>query len=135
MDNNRFWMYQRVDDRGYLNNAFVVGLEEFMKHAISQQSSLNGTNIQCPCSKCKHIKFWDAEMENIKALHSERSQPTDGSSLPQPVDENKLYYDAVSGRNKRNMVYGIGSTQNIFYETSSNNISKFAIQQPSNQDY
>ncbi|KAK1364161.1 hypothetical protein POM88_039722 [Heracleum sosnowskyi] len=63
--------------------------------------------------------------EKIKTLRAERSKPTDGSSLPQPVDENKLYYDAVGGRNKRNMVYGIGSTQNIFYEPSSSNISKF----------
>ncbi|KAK1401613.1 hypothetical protein POM88_001218 [Heracleum sosnowskyi] len=34
--------------------------------------------------------------EKIKALRDERSRPVDGSSTPQPVDENQLYYDAVA---------------------------------------
>ncbi|KAK1366437.1 hypothetical protein POM88_041998 [Heracleum sosnowskyi] len=33
--------------------------------------------------------------EKIVNLRAERSQPTDGSLVPQSVDENKLYYDAV----------------------------------------
>lgn len=53
------------------------------------------------------------------SLCAERSWPLDGSLEPHPVDENKLYYDAVGGRNEKNMIYGLGSTQNVFYEPSS----------------
>lgn len=49
------------------------------------------------------------------SLRAEHSHPIDGSSLTQPVDENRLYYDAVGGRNEKNKIYGLGSTQNIFF--------------------
>ncbi|KAK1403709.1 hypothetical protein POM88_003314 [Heracleum sosnowskyi] len=70
--------------------------------------------------------------EKIVNLRAERSQPTDGSLVPQSVDENKLYYDAVGGRNK---IYGLGSTQNIYYEPSCNDISQSTSFQPNVQDY
>lgn len=73
--------------------------------------------------------------ETIKALRAERSQAVDGSSPAQPVDENKLFYDAVGGRNNRNKIYGLGATQNIFYGPSSSNITKFSSSLPNNQDY
>ncbi|KAK1385605.1 hypothetical protein POM88_023340 [Heracleum sosnowskyi] len=68
MNNNRSWMYQRKDIRGNLNNAFFVGLEEFMEHAISQVSSFNGTNVKCPCFKCKNKKKWDANTVKLHLL-------------------------------------------------------------------
>ncbi|KAK1364304.1 hypothetical protein POM88_039865 [Heracleum sosnowskyi] len=40
--------------------------------------------------------------EKLKTLRAERSQPIEGSSIPQPVDENQLFYEAVGGRNKKN---------------------------------
>ncbi|KAK1402955.1 hypothetical protein POM88_002560 [Heracleum sosnowskyi] len=68
MNNDRGWMYQRKV-KGYLNPAFVKGLENFMQHVISLPSSFNGTNIQCPCSKCRHIGgFWDAETVKLHLL-------------------------------------------------------------------
>ena len=48
MNNNRSWMYERIDDRGFLNSLFISGVEEFMNHAISQPTSMGGTSIQCP---------------------------------------------------------------------------------------
>ncbi|KAK1359644.1 hypothetical protein POM88_044118 [Heracleum sosnowskyi] len=51
MNNDRAWMYQRKDSKGYLNPAFVKGLESFMQYVISLPTSFDGTNIQCPCSK------------------------------------------------------------------------------------
>ena len=68
MNNNRSWMYQRTDNRGYLNDAFVVGLEEFMNYVISQPSSMNGTNIKCPCIKCNNRKYWDANTVKLHLL-------------------------------------------------------------------
>ena len=73
--------------------------------------------------------------EKLKTLRNERSQPSDGSSIPQLIDENRLFYDAVGGRNKRNRIYGIGSSHDTFYEPSSNVISYFSSSQPNIQDY
>ncbi|KAK1368609.1 hypothetical protein POM88_034701 [Heracleum sosnowskyi] len=68
MNNDRAWMYQRKV-KGYLNLAFVKGLENFMQHVISLPSSFNGTNIQCSCSKCRHIGgFWDAKTVKLHLL-------------------------------------------------------------------
>lgn len=71
--------------------------------------------------------------ETIVNLRAERSQPIDG--VPQSVDENKLYYDAVGGRNEKNRIYGLGSTQNIYYDPSSSDLSHFSSFQPNAQDY
>ena len=39
MDNyDRAWMYQRKDDKGYLNPIFVKGLENFMQYVIDRKS-------------------------------------------------------------------------------------------------
>ncbi|KAK1378583.1 hypothetical protein POM88_025327 [Heracleum sosnowskyi] len=74
--------------------------------------------------------------EKIKALRDERSRPVDGSSTPRPVDENQLYYDALSGRNSRNKIYGIGSSQNLFYALSSSTIAHISNSSyPNSQDY
>ncbi|KAK1360948.1 hypothetical protein POM88_045422 [Heracleum sosnowskyi] len=73
--------------------------------------------------------------EKLNALRAERCQPTDGSSIPQLVDENRLFYDAVGGRNKRNMIYGLGSTQDIFYGPSSSTVSHFSDSQPNTEEF
>ncbi|KAK1377005.1 hypothetical protein POM88_033198 [Heracleum sosnowskyi] len=73
--------------------------------------------------------------ENIKTLRVECSKPVDGSSVPQPVDEIMLYYDAIGGRNKRNRVYGIGSSVDIFYEPNGNTSSHFSSLEPNTQKY
>lgn len=49
--------------------------------------------------------------------------PIEGSSITQPVDEIQLFYDAVGGRNKRNQIYDLGSSQEFF-------ISHVALQSP-----
>ncbi|KAK1398077.1 hypothetical protein POM88_007940 [Heracleum sosnowskyi] len=61
MENNRSWMYQRTIDGGYLNPAFVKGVEGFMTYVKSLQSSMDGTNIKCPCWNCKNRRHWDAD--------------------------------------------------------------------------
>ncbi|KAK1369544.1 hypothetical protein POM88_035636 [Heracleum sosnowskyi] len=73
--------------------------------------------------------------ENIKTLRAERSKPADGLSVPQPVNEIMLYYDAIGGRNKRNRVYGIGSSVDIFYEPNGNTSSHFCSLEPNTQKY
>ncbi|KAL8113773.1 hypothetical protein AgCh_020898 [Apium graveolens] len=39
-----------------------------MEYVISQESSMNGTNIQCPCFKCENGKFWNAETVKLHLL-------------------------------------------------------------------
>ncbi|KAK1391806.1 hypothetical protein POM88_010862 [Heracleum sosnowskyi] len=74
--------------------------------------------------------------KKIKALRDERSRPVDVSSTPRPVDENQLYYDVVGGRNSRNKIYGIGSSQNLFYAPSSSTIAHISNSSyPNSQDY
>ncbi|KAK1352048.1 hypothetical protein POM88_053762 [Heracleum sosnowskyi] len=68
MNNDRAWMYQRLDSQGCLNPAFVNGVENFMEYVISRPSSLDGINIQCPCFNCKNIKFWNAETVKLHLL-------------------------------------------------------------------
>ena len=50
------------------------------------------------------------------------SQPQEGSSSPQPVDETQLYFQAVGGEKKKR-VYGIGSSKASYYPGSSSNTS------------
>ncbi|KAK1377006.1 hypothetical protein POM88_033199 [Heracleum sosnowskyi] len=116
MDNNRSWMYQRTDNRGLLNDSFVVGLEEFMNHVISQPSSFNGMNINCPCTKCKFIRHWDAQTVKLHLLkkgfvknyyvwnrhgepyiarESAGQSSTDYSNISRERDEDNLMYNMV----------------------------------------
>ncbi|KAK1365019.1 hypothetical protein POM88_040580 [Heracleum sosnowskyi] len=74
--------------------------------------------------------------KKIKSLRAERSRPADGSSTPQSVDENQLFYDAVGGRNSKNRIYGLGSSQDLFYAPSSSTIAHFNnSSHPNSQDY
>ena len=50
------------------------------------------------------------------------SQPQEGSSTPQPVDESQLYYQAVGGEKKKRL-YGIGSSTSSYYPRSSSSTS------------
>ncbi|XP_074347215.1 uncharacterized protein LOC141686052 [Apium graveolens] len=68
MNNGRDWMYQRIYSRGFLTSAFLSGLEKFMEYVISQESSMNGTNIQCPYFKCENGKFWNAGTVKLHLL-------------------------------------------------------------------
>ncbi|KAK1381748.1 hypothetical protein POM88_019483 [Heracleum sosnowskyi] len=80
-------------------------------------------------------KSKEKKKENIKTLRAERSKPVDGSSVPQPVDDLMLYYDAIGGRNKRNRIYGIGSSVDIFYEPNGNTSYHFSSLEPNTQKY
>ena len=68
MNNDRDWMYQRKDSRGFLTRNFINGLENFMQYVISREESMNGTSIQCPCFKCENRQFWNAETVKLHIL-------------------------------------------------------------------
>ncbi|XP_019171208.1 PREDICTED: uncharacterized protein LOC109166774 [Ipomoea nil] len=59
---DRSWMYQRRTQRGDLNQDFIEGLETFIEFACSKPNFMDGTKIRCPCKRCRHISFEEAEM-------------------------------------------------------------------------
>ena len=61
-------MYERIDDRGFLNSPFISGVDEFMNYVISQPTSMGETNIKCPCSKYKDRKFWNRNIVKLYLL-------------------------------------------------------------------
>ncbi|KAK1365179.1 hypothetical protein POM88_040740 [Heracleum sosnowskyi] len=74
--------------------------------------------------------------KRIKELRELRSQPLEGSSEPQHVDEDQLFFDAVGGLDNRNRIYGLGSLQNIIYGSQSScNIATSRYNSNFNDDY
>lgn len=74
--------------------------------------------------------------KRIEELRKLRSQPLEGSSEPQPVDEDQLFLDAVGGPDNRNRVYGMGSLQSIIYgPQSSCNTATSRYNSKFNDDY
>lgn len=50
--------------------------------------------------------------------------------------KNQLFYEVVGGCNKRNRIYGIGSSHSIFYEPRSTAVSYYnSSSQPNIEDY
>ena len=58
-------------------------------------------------------------------MRDQLSQPQDGSTTPQAVNETQLYLDAVGGEKKKR-VYGIGSSNSSYYPSSSSSASSSA---------
>ncbi|KAK1364534.1 hypothetical protein POM88_040095 [Heracleum sosnowskyi] len=76
--------------------------------------------------------------DNLEAQLKELSQNVNDSAVEQPIDENKLYFDVVGEKNKKNVVYGIGSSQSIFYgpnKSHDTNASGIGSQGNYNEDY
>ncbi|KAK1373785.1 hypothetical protein POM88_029978 [Heracleum sosnowskyi] len=72
----------------------------------------------------------------IKETERKLRRKSEPSVLSVLVDENQLYYDAVGDRNSRNMIYGIGSSQDLFYAPSSSTIAHISnSSHPNSQDY
>ncbi|KAL8089647.1 hypothetical protein AgCh_039218 [Apium graveolens] len=67
----------------------------------------------------KHGKWVDKKSklinEAIEEHLKQHSENVDDSLESQPIDELEVYIDVVGGRTKENIVYGIGSSQTLFY--------------------
>nr|GME12867.1 uncharacterized protein LOC109156624 [Ipomoea batatas] len=59
---DRSRMYQRRTERGDLNKDFIEGVETFIEFACSKSDFMDGTKIRCPCKKCYHTSFEEAEI-------------------------------------------------------------------------
>ena len=63
-DRDRSWMYNRLTERRQLTQVFLVGLEEFIKFAL-EHSTNSSRAINCPCVKCRCLRFQDLEKVKI----------------------------------------------------------------------
>ncbi|KAK1379180.1 hypothetical protein POM88_025924 [Heracleum sosnowskyi] len=71
----------------------------------------------------------------MESLRRQYSQNIDGSGVSQPIDEWKLYLDAVGGKNKKNIIYGLGSSQLMFYGSGKSHNAASGSSQCNKQDY
>lgn len=118
------------------------------KHAIHLAEKLKRKPTAGDVFKYTHSKNHDSKTfidpkskqvyDNLEAQLKELSQNVNDSAVAQPIDENKLYFDVVGGKNKKNVVYGIGSSQSIFYGPKKSHdisASRIGSQGNYNEDY
>ncbi|XP_074318190.1 uncharacterized protein LOC141654985 [Silene latifolia] len=63
---DREWMYNRLDEDGYLRNEFVAGVDTFIKYACNQENFKQYPLLKCPCSNCWNKPYM--EVDSVK-LH------------------------------------------------------------------
>lgn len=52
-DDDRSWMYERLDNKKQITQSFVNGVFQFLEFAFTHaSSSREGGQIKCPCTKC-----------------------------------------------------------------------------------
>ncbi|XP_073297992.1 uncharacterized protein [Primulina huaijiensis] len=66
MDNDRNWMYRRLEN-GFLTNEYCVGVESFVTFALGHPECLLNGNIRCPCNqkKCQNKIYLDEDTVKI----------------------------------------------------------------------
>ena len=63
MEENRRWMYEGWKKRGALSSEWVAKTDAFLDHAFARSET--GTDVRCPCSKCRNINFLDRRTMSI----------------------------------------------------------------------
>ncbi|CAI9291273.1 unnamed protein product [Lactuca saligna] len=53
---DRDWMYKRLD-HGYLSIAYHASVKGFLDVAFSNEATVDGDYIRCPCFKCKNMYY------------------------------------------------------------------------------
>ncbi|KAL4555261.1 hypothetical protein LXL04_037876 [Taraxacum kok-saghyz] len=59
---DRNWMYERLGANGFVSPIFRSGLNTFIEFACSNQNSMDGNKIKCPCTKCLNKPYADVEV-------------------------------------------------------------------------
>uniref|UniRef100_A0A7C9D1T7 Transposase-associated domain-containing protein n=1 Tax=Opuntia streptacantha TaxID=393608 RepID=A0A7C9D1T7_OPUST len=60
MDQNRGWMYNRLDGK-YLSKAFITKVDEFIAFACQQEEFKRCQKLKCPCMKCRSRPYHDVD--------------------------------------------------------------------------
>ncbi|KAL8140506.1 hypothetical protein V2J09_006527 [Rumex salicifolius] len=100
---NRGWMYDRrlPNDSGW-KNGFIDGVEIFIEFATSQVHLMDGSKINCPCSKCKNGRF--QEIDDVR-VHLYTKGFVD--SYYSWTEHGELPFVSASNMNDMN-IFGIG---------------------------
>ena len=53
---DRDWMYKRLD-HGYLSTTYHASVKGFLDVAFSNEATVDGDYIRCPCFKCKNMYY------------------------------------------------------------------------------
>ena len=56
-------MYEGWKKRGALSSEWVAKTDAFLDHAFARSET--GTDVRCPCSKCRNIYFLDRRTMSI----------------------------------------------------------------------
>uniref|UniRef100_A0A7C9EW89 Transposase-associated domain-containing protein n=1 Tax=Opuntia streptacantha TaxID=393608 RepID=A0A7C9EW89_OPUST len=60
MDQNREWMYRRLDGK-YLNKVFIEKVGEFISFTCRQEEFQRCQKLKCPCVKCRSKPYSDVD--------------------------------------------------------------------------
>jgi hypothetical protein len=63
MEEDRRWMYEGWKKRGALSSEWVAKTDAFLDRAFARSET--GTDVRCPCSKCRNIYFLDRRTMSI----------------------------------------------------------------------
>jgi hypothetical protein len=63
MEEDRRWMYEGWKKRGALSSEWVAKTDAFLDRAFARSET--GTDVRCPCSKCRNINFLDRRTMSI----------------------------------------------------------------------
>jgi hypothetical protein len=63
MEEDRRWMYEGWKKRGALSSEWVAKTDVFLDRAFARSET--GTDVRCPCSKCRNIYFLDRRTMSI----------------------------------------------------------------------
>ncbi|KAK1404066.1 hypothetical protein POM88_003671 [Heracleum sosnowskyi] len=120
---NGAWKVGTMHDDGRIRVEVIEGVLEPSNKCSTQITSIMHERLEPKGFAWKSVskdtkKFYFEEFKKWFIL-----SPEDGSSF-------------VSGRNSRNMIYGLGSSQDLFYAPSSSTIAHFSnSSHPNSQDY
>jgi hypothetical protein len=63
MEEDHRWMYKGWNKRGALSSERVAKTDTFLDHSFARSET--GTDVRCPCSKCRNIYFLDRRTMSI----------------------------------------------------------------------
>ncbi|PIN13235.1 hypothetical protein CDL12_14151 [Handroanthus impetiginosus] len=104
MNTDRSWMWQRLNEKGYLTEEFMQRVEEFLNSAFDDPQVAYLGQIRCPCSKCGNREFLSRMDAHIHILNNGFFGYTTKRVSPTISTEESSHNDSDSSKG-----YGDGS--------------------------
>ncbi|KAL8148811.1 hypothetical protein AgCh_005978 [Apium graveolens] len=133
-------MYERLEPEGYNWNSISEEtqsfyFEEFKKIQHKREPTADVLFYMTHTRNVKkNIPYGDIEDNGMDDEDGENGEEFEQEKSGEPVDRNALFLKAVGGPDKKNRVYGLGSSQNIFYKPKTMHYpSSFATEEENQQ--